>query len=158
METDRRQYPRLVVHSPMLVSLAIAALLCSLLVLLGFYLTNFRKVEVQQEQGRAESSAGSLQPHRFVIHQTTEFASTSELPLGQPGFVLQVGAMKYEEHADALAASLNSRHSPALAFKRFSDRFYKVEVGPCGDVDSSNKVKGELQKQNFTAILKPWWP
>jgi septal ring-binding cell division protein DamX len=77
-----------------------------------------------------------------------------------PGVVLQVGAMAEENNADALAEILQKRNFPAFVFKRGGDRFYKVAVGPYNgaDVDSTAKVKANLEKQGLTPILKPWLP
>jgi hypothetical protein len=81
-----------------------------------------------------------------------------KLPLDQPGFVLQVGAMTHENNAEALAESLQQKNFPAFVSRRETDRFYRVLVGPYPDADSTFKVKEELRKQNFDFIRMPWNP
>ena len=66
--------------------------------------------------------------------------------------------MKYEEHADALAATLNRKNFPAFVFRHYGDRFYRVAVGPYSDLDSSSRAKDELEKQNFRTIIRRWSP
>jgi septal ring-binding cell division protein DamX len=80
------------------------------------------------------------------------------LPLDQPGFVLQVGAMTHEENAEALAESLHQKNFPAFVSRRETDRFYRVVVGPFSDVDSTLRVREQLKKQGFDAFRTPWSP
>ena len=75
-----------------------------------------------------------------------------------PGFVLQVGAMAHEDNADALAEALRQKNLPALMFRRGTNRFYIVAVGPYSDADSTVTIKKELERQGFQAILRPWSP
>jgi cell division septation protein DedD len=81
----------------------------------------------------------------------------ANLPVGQPGFVLQIGAMTHEENAAALAESLQ-HDFPALVSRRGTDRFYRVVVGPYSDVDSALRVKEQLRKAGFDAFRTPWNP
>jgi hypothetical protein len=78
--------------------------------------------------------------------------------VGDAGMVLQVGAMKVEENADAMAQELQKRNFPAFVFRHGGDRLYKVAVGPYGDADSTVKVKDNLEKQGFKPILRRWLP
>jgi cell division septation protein DedD len=69
-----------------------------------------------------------------------------------PAFVFQVGAMAHEENAKALAESLSQMHFPAFVFKRPTDRFHRVLVGPYNGVEAALRAKTELEKQGFQAI------
>jgi cell division septation protein DedD len=80
------------------------------------------------------------------------------LPLSHSGFVLQVGAMKHEDNADALAKTLQKRNFPAFVFRRGANPFYRVAVGAYSDPDSAGRVKDELKAQGFKSILKHWSP
>lgn len=139
----------------------VASLLCPPLVLLGYYLPSlveklkFNKIKVWSRTTQL-SSERAMPPVDLSPARGPNLPS--RLPVDQPGFVLQVGAMKNEEHADALAATFNRRNFPAFVFRRNNDSFYRVVVGPYNDLDSSNKVKDELEKQNFNAILRRWSP
>jgi hypothetical protein len=102
------------------------------------------------------TSQGSMAP----VNQSP--ATTPTLPptisLEHPGFVLQVGAMTHEDNADELAQALRQRNLPAFVFRRGTDRFYIVAVGPYSDADSTVTVKAELEGQGFQAILRRWTP
>jgi cell division septation protein DedD len=78
--------------------------------------------------------------------------------LDRPGFVLQVGAMAREENADAPAESLRQKKFPVIVSRSGTGRFYRVVVGPYGDVDFTLRVKEQLKKQGFDAFRTPWNP
>jgi cell division septation protein DedD len=75
----------------------------------------------------------------------------------QPGFVLQVGAMKREGNADSLAQSLQKKKLPAFVFQH-GDHFYRVAVGPFADSGSAARAKSTLEKNGMKAILRRWSP
>ena len=79
-------------------------------------------------------------------------------PLDHPGFFLQVGAMKHEANADTLAQDLQQKNFPAFVFRRGTDRFYRVAVGPYSDVDSPAKVKDDLEKNGLKSFMRRWVP
>lgn len=81
-----------------------------------------------------------------------------KFPVDMSGFVLQVGAMKQEENADALVASLKAKSFPAFSYQRGSDDFHRVVVGPYQDAESATEVQKELRKQGFDAIRTQWNP
>lgn len=133
----------------------VALLLCPAFIALGYYSDSIvGKLKVKKLKATTRPSTG--------INGNSSLPGDPNFPtrlsVDQPGFVLQVGAMAYEEHADALAAALNQKNFPAFVFKRVGDRFYRVAVGPYGDVDSATKMKAELEKQNVEAILTRWAP
>ena len=66
--------------------------------------------------------------------------------------------MTHEDNADALAVDLQQRNFPAFVYRRGTDRFYRVAVGPYSDEDSPVRVKGELEKQGLKAFLRRWVP
>jgi SPOR domain len=139
----------------------VAALLCSPVVLFGYYLPSLvEKLKVKRIE--AESRTPQLPFSRAIkpldLSSSKQSNLLSTLSVDQPGFVLQVGAMRYEAHADALAATLNQMNFPAFVFRRQGDRFYRVVVGPYGDEESLIKVKDDLERKDFKAILKPWSP
>jgi hypothetical protein len=84
--------------------------------------------------------------------------SAPHAPLDHPGFVLQVGAMRHEANADALAQDLQRKNFPAFVFRRGNDRFYRVAVGPYSEVDSPARVKDDLKKDGLKSFLRPWVP
>jgi len=45
-----------------------------------------------------------------------------------------------------------------FVFKRSDSSFYRVAIGVYGDADSALRVKDELEREGFNAILKRWVP
>jgi SPOR domain/PilZ domain len=94
--------------------------------------------------------------------KTPPLATTSTLPAAMPfdlpGFVLQVGAMTHEDHADILRNCLKEKNFPAFVFKRSTGRFYRVAVGPYSDADTAVRIKDQLQGEGFEAIIRRWSP
>ncbi len=82
------------------------------------------------------------------------------LPWNDAGVVLQVGAMKQEDNADALAEALQKKNFPAFVFQRGPGHLYKVAVGPysAAEANSTFKVMDDLEKQGFKPIVRHWAP
>jgi hypothetical protein len=99
---------------------------------------------------------GILSPGSIVEQSTSALAAT--FSFDRPGFVLQVAAMKHEDNAEALAETLRHSNFPASVVKRGADPFYRVAIGVYGDADSTVRVKDELERQGFKAILRRWTP
>lgn len=85
-------------------------------------------------------------------------SAVPNLSVQDPGTVLQVGAMKDENNADAMAKALQEKKFPAFVFKRGTDRLYKVAVGPYSDANATTAIKVELERQGFRTISKRWLP
>ncbi|MGB2888298.1 MAG: PilZ domain-containing protein [Candidatus Acidiferrales bacterium] len=127
---------------------------------LGYYLASMWYNRQAKSPAAAKvpqpTSKGSMAP----VNQSP--ATTPSLPptisLDRPGFVLQAGAMTHEDNADELARALRQRNLPAFVFRRGTDRFYIVAVGPYSDADSTVTVKAELEGQGFQVILRRWSP
>jgi cell division septation protein DedD len=77
-------------------------------------------------------------------------------PSMDSGVVLQVGAMKVEDNAAAMAQELRKKKFPAVVFRHGNDRLYRVAVGPYSDADSTAKVKEQLEKEGFKPLLQRW--
>jgi cell division septation protein DedD len=91
---------------------------------------------------------------RLVAKGELESVST----LGDPGTVLQVGAMKLEDNADALARELQKKNLPAFVFRHGRDRLYRVAVGPFSNEQATGRAKTSLEKQGLKPILRRWLP
>jgi SPOR domain/PilZ domain len=74
----------------------------------------------------------------------------------ESGHVLQVGAMKLEDNATALAQGLRTKKLPAFVFRRDGDKLFRVAVGPLGDADSTVRMKDRLETLGFRPILQHW--
>jgi cell division septation protein DedD len=77
-------------------------------------------------------------------------------PSVDSGMVLQVGAMKLEDNATAMAQDLRKKKFPALVFRHGNDQLYRVAVGPYSDTDATAKAKEQLEKQGFKPLLQRW--
>jgi cell division septation protein DedD len=89
----------------------------------------------------------------------TPASTRTEAPTGpsmDSGVVLQVGAMKVEDNAAAMAQELRKKKFPAVVFRHGNDKLYRVAVGPYGDADSTAKVKEQLEKEGFKPLLQRW--
>jgi len=91
---------------------------------------------------------------RQVAKGEMEQAST----LGDPGMVLQVGAMRREDNADILARQLQKKNLPAFVFRHGPDYLYRVAVGPFSNEQATDKAKSSLEKQGLKPILRRWLP
>jgi len=152
-------------------------LLAAVFVSLGYYLGSSRQFKSGSENPRRAGGIGD-NPQAREITSTAQVpetppkgllasanpppATTTSLPptisLDRSGVVLQLGAMTLEENADALAQDLQQRNFPAFVFKRGTDHYYRVAVGPYGDAHSTVRAKRELERQGFKAILRRWSP
>jgi cell division septation protein DedD len=72
------------------------------------------------------------------------------------GVILQVGAMRLEDNAAALAQDLRKRNFPAVVFRHGNEKLYRVAVGPYSDADTSGKIKEQLEKQGFKPFVQRW--
>ncbi len=77
-------------------------------------------------------------------------------PSMDSGVVLQVGAMKVEDNAAAMAQELRKKKFPAVVFRHGNDKLYRVAVGPYSNTDSTAKVKEQLEKEGFKPLLQRW--
>jgi hypothetical protein len=137
------------------------AVLCPGFFLLGHYLPKI--IASQRPPDDVVAPKANEAPSRGEMLSLDSSAAKrpalpSRIDLNESGFVLQVAAMSQEDNADALAATLNRKKFPAFTYKRSSDRFYKVAVGPYPDLSSSNQVKDALQQENYEVLLKVWSP
>ncbi len=161
-----------------LIGLCLAGVLLSLVfVSLGYYLGSSRQFKSGSENPRRAGGIGDnpqareitataqvpeTPPKGLVASANPPPARTAFLPptisLDRSGVMLQVGAMTHEDNADLLAQDLQQRNFPAFVFKRGTDRFYRVAVGPYSDAHSTVRAKKELKRHGFKAILRRWSP
>ena len=148
------------------IELILAVVLLSwALVYLGYQMgsTGFnrmgRELSAMTKGNEAPSKAMLASVEASPAPTPTPNPSLSPIPsLGDSGVVLQVGAMKLEENADAMAQDLRKRNFPAIVFRHGNDRLYRVAVGPYSDADSTAKVKEQLEKEGFQPIQQRWAP
>jgi hypothetical protein len=144
------------------IELILAVVLLSwALVFLGYQMgsTGFSRAGREVTSGSKGAEAPSQAMVGSVEASPAPSQPLSTIPsVSDAGVVLQVGAMKLEENADAMAKDLQKKNFPAFVFRHGGDRLYKVAVGPYGDTDATTPVKGKLEKEGFQPILKRWLP
>ena len=68
--------------------------------------------------------------------------------------VLQVGALKSESDALALADALQKKSFPAFVVAPASDNFFRVQVGPYATQAAGDRARQSLEHEGFKAIFK----
>jgi SPOR domain len=109
----------------------------------------------------ALANAAEMPSKGFVPSVEASSSLTPEeapLTVGDTGIVLQVGAMKMENNAEAMAQDLQKQNLPAFVFRHGSDHLYRVAVGPYSDERATVKVRATLEKQGLKPILRRWLP
>jgi hypothetical protein len=140
------------IRSRHIIGMAIAVLLFPILYFL--FLVHTRTEGTGLPSGQVSASVEAPAPPPPQANSTAVRGAS----LGEPGFVLQVAAMKNKENSLALIESLRRMNYPVIVRHRESDHFYYVLVGPFSDADSVAEVKKELKIQGFDAVQMPWEP
>lgn len=117
-------------------------------------------------------SASSSAPSSFepaasaptpVRHETTPAVSrpASAVParfraprMSKNAVVLQVGALRSESDALAMADALQAKGFPSFVVNPTTDGFYRVQVGPFDSQAIGDKAKQNLQHAGFKAIYR----
>lgn len=98
---------------------------------------------VRHETTPAVSRAGSAVPARFRAPRMSKNA-----------VVLQVGALRSESDALAMADALQAKGFPSFVVNPTTDGFYRVQVGPFESQAIGDKAKQNLQHAGFKAIYR----
>jgi cell division septation protein DedD len=118
--------------------------------------------------GEPKKSVDQLTPAGQTVAVANKSASAdsaransarSKSPLNAPAIpggamVLQVAALTRQADALALAESLQKKGFPAFVLTPGADHFYRVQVGPYADAQTSDAAKKGLEKAGFKAIVK----
>ncbi|MCL6565518.1 MAG: SPOR domain-containing protein [Acidobacteriia bacterium] len=72
----------------------------------------------------------------------------------QGAIVLQVAALTKESDALALAQALQEKRFPAFVLTPSGDKYYRVQVGPYGDVQSAERARQALAKEGFKTMVR----
>jgi DedD protein len=103
------------------------------------------------EQVDSGSAAGSSN----AASQTAQNNGPPDaMATGSPYFV-QVAAVSKQEDAEALVDALKKKTYPAfVAANSASDKLFRVQVGPFGDVKDAEAMRGRLINDGYNPILK----
>lgn len=97
-----------------------------------------------------KSGAGNATP----VNSAKDKSPLSAPAIPGGALVLQVAALTKQADALALADLLQKKGFPAFVLTPGADHFYRIQVGPYADMNSSTAAKKELEKTGFKAILK----
>lgn len=98
---------------------------------------------VRHEAAPAVSRPASAVPARFRAPRMSRNA-----------VVLQVGALRSESDALAMADALQAKGFPSFVVNPTTDGFYRVQVGPFDSQAIGDKAKQNLQRAGFKAIYR----
>lgn len=103
----------------------------------------------------AASRAPERQPSPVVARSASATPARFRPPtIPRGAVVLQVGALKSESDALALADALQKKGFPAFVVAPASDNFFRVQVGPFSTQAIGDKARQSLEREGFNAIYK----
>jgi hypothetical protein len=139
--------------SKLIGAMILGTLLLTIVVLLAFHLRMTGSIHQATEN---PVEAKQPEPPSSGLTNPEKPSVDPSLSVGRSGFVLEVGAMRYKENADALAESLSQRKFPAFVSRRGTHHFYRVMVGPYRTPALMLGVKAELENQGLDTIPMQW--
>ncbi|MGH9728669.1 MAG: SPOR domain-containing protein [Candidatus Acidiferrales bacterium] len=90
-----------------------------------------------------------------VSHASSPVPSRFRAPrISKNAVVLQVGALRSESDALAMADALQAKGFPSFVVNPTTDGFYRVQVGPFDSQAIGDKAKQNLQRAGFKAIYR----
>lgn len=75
-------------------------------------------------------------------------------PIPGGGYFVQVAAVTKQEDADALVDALKKKQYPAFANSSSSDKLFRVQLGPFGDIKEAEGMRTRLVNDGYNPILK----
>lgn len=104
-------------------------------------------------------SVESKQPEPALAPAKVEPAprpQTKAIRASEPaGYVVQIAALTKAGDADALVSVLRRKKYPVFLVNTSpSDRFYRVQVGPFGDIKDAETMRSRLARDGYKPILK----
>jgi len=76
-------------------------------------------------------------------------------PIPGTGYFVQVAAVTKQEDADALVDALKKKQYPAfVAGNSASDKYFRVQLGPFGDIKEAETMRTRLINDGYNPILK----
>jgi DedD protein len=76
-------------------------------------------------------------------------------PVPMGGYFVQVAAVTKQEDADSLVDALKKKQYPAfVASNSSTDKFFRVQLGPFGDIKEAEGMRSRLVNDGYNPILK----
>jgi len=115
-----------------------------------------RRIESASASGAPSASASvRRQPAPSSSRLAPETPARFRPPrIPKSAIVLQVGALRSESDALAMAGVLQQKGFPAFVIAPTADAFYRVQVGPFVTQSVGDKAKQSLQREGFKAIYR----
>jgi cell division septation protein DedD len=106
----------------------------------------------------ADASADkSTAPSTTTSPDATQAANLPDpmAPVPGTGYFVQVAAVSKQDDADALVDALKKKQYPAfVANTSTSDKLYRVQTGPFGDIKEAEAMRARLINDGYNPILK----
>jgi DedD protein len=82
-------------------------------------------------------------------------SGTADTATAAGGYYVQVAAVSRQEDAEALVEALKKKQYPAFtANNPAADKFYRVQVGPFGDIKEAEAMRARLIGDGYNPIVK----
>ncbi len=76
-------------------------------------------------------------------------------PIPMGGYFVQVAAVTKQEDAESLVDALKKKEYPAfVANSATTDKFFRVQLGPFGDIKEAEAMRSRLVNDGYNPILK----
>jgi len=70
------------------------------------------------------------------------------------GYFVQVAAVSKQDDAEALVDALKKKQYPAFVATNSTDKLFRVQVGPFGDIKDAEGMRSRLINDGYSPILK----
>jgi DedD protein len=75
-------------------------------------------------------------------------------PIPMGGYFVQVAAVTKQEDAESLVDALKKKQYPAFVAGNSSDKLFRVQLGPFGDIKEAEGTRSRLVNDGYNPILK----
>ncbi|HEY6768450.1 MAG TPA: SPOR domain-containing protein [Candidatus Sulfotelmatobacter sp.] len=110
----------------------------------------------EQKDSKTETAAateGQVSASQVVTPAASN-TSSATLP-GTAAYFVQVAAVTKQDDAEALVEALKKKQYPAfVANASTGDKFFRVQLGPFGDIKDAEALRSRLINDGYSPILK----
>ncbi len=132
-------------------------------------MTFYKAVEQKSADSQLTPAAGDAAPGDSTGASGNSSASTTSgkqesqsaklpdpmAPIPGTGYFVQVAAVTKQDDADALVDALKKKQYPAfVAGNSAADKYFRVQLGPFGDIKEAETVRTRLINDGYNPILK----
>jgi cell division septation protein DedD len=118
-------------------------------------LTFYKSVEEKDANPTLTSASQTTPARESADSNKSPMAPDPSAIASGSAYFVQVAAVSKQEDAQALVDALKKKQYPAFtANGAASDKLYRVQVGPYGDVKDAESMRGKLISDGYNPILK----